>query len=119
MIEGVASTTREMTRETTRETMQEPSPVTVVLPREPVECHNLIGGAPQASGSGRSLQLTSPYDGRSIGRVGLSGRADVDAAVAAAERAWPAWAATPLRERAQVLARFRDQVSRALPDLAN
>jgi malonate-semialdehyde dehydrogenase (acetylating)/methylmalonate-semialdehyde dehydrogenase len=99
--------------------MPEASPVTVVLPREPVDCQNLIGGAPQRSGSGRSRELTSPYDGRVIGRVGLSGRADIDAAVAAAERAWPAWAATPLRERAQVLARFRDLVSRALDDLAN
>jgi malonate-semialdehyde dehydrogenase (acetylating)/methylmalonate-semialdehyde dehydrogenase len=39
--------------------------------------------------------------------------------VAAAERAWPAWAATPLRERAQVLGRFRDLVLRTLDDLAN
>jgi malonate-semialdehyde dehydrogenase (acetylating)/methylmalonate-semialdehyde dehydrogenase len=61
----------------------------------------------------------SPYDGRVIGRVGLSGRADVDAAVAAAERAWPAWAATPLRERARVLARFRELALLALDDLAN
>jgi malonate-semialdehyde dehydrogenase (acetylating)/methylmalonate-semialdehyde dehydrogenase len=61
----------------------------------------------------------SPYDGRVIGRVGLSGRAEIDAAVAAAERAWPAWAATPLRERLRVLARFRELASSALDDLSH
>jgi len=61
----------------------------------------------------------SPYDGRRIGRVGLSGRAEVDAAVAAAGRAWPAWAATPLRERVRVLARFRELALSALDDLSH
>jgi malonate-semialdehyde dehydrogenase (acetylating)/methylmalonate-semialdehyde dehydrogenase len=99
--------------------VREASPVAVVLPREPVLCQNLIGGALQPCASGRTRDVVSPYDGRIIGRVGLSGRADVDAAVAAADRAWPAWAATPLRERAQVLARFRELALCALDDLAN
>jgi malonate-semialdehyde dehydrogenase (acetylating)/methylmalonate-semialdehyde dehydrogenase len=98
---------------------REHSPVAVALPREPVECRNLVGGAPQVSASGRSRAIASPYDGRIIGRVGLSGRAEVDAAVASAERAWPAWAATPLRERLRILARFRELASGGIDDLAN
>jgi malonate-semialdehyde dehydrogenase (acetylating)/methylmalonate-semialdehyde dehydrogenase len=99
--------------------MPEPSRVAVDLPREPVDCQNLVDGALHRVGSGRTRDIVSPYDGRIIGRVGLSGRAEVDAAVTAAERAWPAWAATPLRERARVLARFRELTLLALDDLAN
>jgi malonate-semialdehyde dehydrogenase (acetylating)/methylmalonate-semialdehyde dehydrogenase len=93
--------------------------VAVALPRAPVEAQNLIAGACRGSASGRTRDIVSPYDGRVIGRVGLSEGADVDAAVAAAQRAWPGWAATPLRERARVLARFRDLALAALDDLAN
>jgi malonate-semialdehyde dehydrogenase (acetylating)/methylmalonate-semialdehyde dehydrogenase len=98
-----------------------PLALTVALPREPIEGQNLIGGALSRSGAGpaRQREIISPYDGRVIGRIGLSGAAEVDAAVAAAERAWPAWAATPMRERARVLARFRDLALLALDDLAN
>jgi malonate-semialdehyde dehydrogenase (acetylating)/methylmalonate-semialdehyde dehydrogenase len=99
--------------------MQQPPRVTVALPREPVDCQNLVGGAPHRGASGRSREIASPYNGRVIGRVVLSGAADVDAAVTAAARAWPAWAATPVRERARPLARFRDLVSSKLDDLAN
>jgi len=93
--------------------------VAVVLPSQPVDGQNLIGGIPCRSLSGRSRDIVSPYDGRIIGRIGLSGRDDVDAAVVAAARAWPAWATTPVRDRARVLARFRELVLLALDDLAN
>ena len=89
------------------------------LPREPTEGQNLVGGVFRRVTTGRTREIVSPYDGRVIGRIGLSGRADVAAAVGAAERAWPAWAATPLRERARVLARFRELTLLALDDLAN
>jgi len=93
--------------------------IAVALPREPLEAQNLIAGAFSPFGSARLREIVSPYDGRIIGRVGLSGAAEVDAAVAAAERAWPEWAARPLRERAKVLARFRELVLLSLDDLAN
>jgi malonate-semialdehyde dehydrogenase (acetylating) / methylmalonate-semialdehyde dehydrogenase len=89
------------------------------LPREPLEAQNLVAGAFCRSASGRTLEITSPYDGRVIGHVGLSNGAEVDAAVAAASRAWPEWAARPLRERAKVLAGFRDLTLLAIDDLAN
>jgi malonate-semialdehyde dehydrogenase (acetylating)/methylmalonate-semialdehyde dehydrogenase len=91
----------------------------VALPSAPREAQNLIAGTFQGGGSGRAREIVSPYDGRVIGRVGLSGPAEVAAAVAAAERAWPEWAARPLRERARVLARFRDLALLALDELAN
>jgi malonate-semialdehyde dehydrogenase (acetylating)/methylmalonate-semialdehyde dehydrogenase len=91
----------------------------VDLPSTPLDCKNLVGGAFCKVTSGRSRTLTSPYDGRQIGVVGLSGAADVDAAVTEAERAFPAWAALPLRERVRYLARFRELVLLHQEDLAN
>jgi len=100
---------------------RESSPALVALPPQPVDCRNLVGGAFQRSGGGpgRTRDILSPYDGRLIGRVALSGRTEIDAAVAAAEKAWPGWAATPLRERTAVLARFRDLTLQAIDDLSH
>ena len=100
-------------------TSRESPRIAVTLPREPLQADNLIGGAFCRSASGRSREIVSPYDGRVIAQVGLSGTAEVDAAVAAAQRAWPAWAASPLRDRAKVLARFRELALAAIDDLAN
>ena len=38
-----------------------------------------------------------------VGRIAAAGVAEADRAVAAARRAWPAWAATPVAERAEFL----------------
>ncbi len=60
-----------------------------------------------------------PVHRTAIGRVGLSDASDVAAAVAAASSAFPAWAATPLKERVGPLRRFHELVSRNADDLAN
>lgn len=49
------------------------------------------------------IELTNPATEEPLGRVPAGGPADVDAAVAAARRALPGWAAVPAGERAQVL----------------
>ncbi len=49
----------------------------------------------------------NPSTGEVIGLVPLSGAAEVDAAVAAAEAAFPAWAGTPVVDRARILHRYR------------
>jgi acyl-CoA reductase-like NAD-dependent aldehyde dehydrogenase len=46
------------------------------------------------------------------------GQAEVDAAVAAARRAFPAWAALGARGRQAVLGRFADAIDAAVPELA-
>jgi malonate-semialdehyde dehydrogenase (acetylating)/methylmalonate-semialdehyde dehydrogenase len=93
--------------------------VLVTLPPEPIECKNLVGGKFVQCSSGRKRDLESPYDGRQIGQVGLSNAADVDRAVVAAEQAFPAWAATPLRERAGCLSRFRELLITHQDDLSH
>jgi malonate-semialdehyde dehydrogenase (acetylating)/methylmalonate-semialdehyde dehydrogenase len=70
------------------------------------DCLNLIGGTP-SPGSGRELDVISPYTGSTVGRVHLSTEADVDRAVRAAHAAWPGWRRLPLRERIEPLLRLR------------
>jgi malonate-semialdehyde dehydrogenase (acetylating)/methylmalonate-semialdehyde dehydrogenase len=91
----------------------------VSLPDAPEPCNNLIAGEFRASRSGRVRDVTSPYDGRVIGRLRLSEPVDVDAAVEAAGHAFTSWQRTPLRERVQCLQRFRELVAAQIAELAN
>ncbi|MGW4119160.1 aminobutyraldehyde dehydrogenase [Nocardia sp. NPDC004711] len=65
---------------------------------------NYIDGQFTAATAAESFDLISPVDESVTGRSPISGPADVDAAVAAAARAFPAWkAATPSRRQAALL----------------
>jgi len=88
------------------------------IPTRHSSCQNLIGGV-LAPGSGRELDVTSPYTGRAVGRVWLSAPSDVDAAARAAHAAWPAWRRTPLRERIEPLLRLRSLLLTELDMLSN
>ena len=89
----------------------------VEMPREARTCLNLVGGR-FVSAAGKPLEVRSPYTGQVIGTVGLSTARDVDAAVAAAQAAWPGWSATPIKERTVPLYRFRDLLLAELGPLA-
>jgi malonate-semialdehyde dehydrogenase (acetylating)/methylmalonate-semialdehyde dehydrogenase len=76
-----------------------------------------IGGR-RHPGSGAGLPSYDPATGRQTGIVALATPADVDAAVAAAAAAFPAWSRTPPLKRARVMFRFKELVERELPGLA-
>jgi malonate-semialdehyde dehydrogenase (acetylating)/methylmalonate-semialdehyde dehydrogenase len=78
----------------------------------------LIAGRWQASTSLRRGKVFNPSTGAVIAEVPLATAADVDRAVQAAAKALPAWAETPVVERAQVMFRFRDLIVRHADDLA-
>ena len=80
--------------------------------------NNLIGGAWEPAASGETLEVKSPYTGACVGSVPNSSSVDVERAVAAAAAAFPAWAATPLKERVRPLQRFYEAVTRHADDLA-
>jgi acyl-CoA reductase-like NAD-dependent aldehyde dehydrogenase len=65
----------------------------------------LIGGDWSASRSGRTSEITSPYDGAVVGVVPRADADDVQAAVTAAEAGAARWGRTPSHERARVLHR--------------
>ena len=69
--------------------------------------HHHIDGATVAGTSGRTGPVFDPATGAQQAAVDLASAAEVDAAVASALAAFPAWRATPLGARAEVLFRFR------------
>src|SRR5262249_23244468 len=78
----------------------------------------LIAGRWEASTSGRSGEVSHAATGGVIARVPFSTAADVDRAVQAAAQALPAWAETPVVERARLMYRFRELLVRHADELA-
>src|SRR5262245_28921961 len=68
---------------------------------------NFIGGRWVKAQTSEFFDVHNPALGDVIGRTPLSTAADVDAAVQAAARAFPAWRDTPVNARAQVLYRLK------------
>ena len=62
-----------------------------------------INGAWVAPKAARDLEVTDPSTEESCAVISLGAKADLDAAVAAARAAFPAWAATPLDVRVALL----------------
>ena len=73
----------------------------------------IIGGKSVSAKSGKSLNVEDPSTRELLGTVPQSGRADVDAAVAAAAAAFPAWSATTPGERALALLKLADALESA------
>jgi acyl-CoA reductase-like NAD-dependent aldehyde dehydrogenase len=79
----------------------------------------LIGGDwRSAAATGRTEDVTSPYDGTAVGRVPVSGLADVDAALTAAEAGAVTWRRTPAHERMQILLRAAELADERTADIA-
>ncbi|MBA3345096.1 MAG: CoA-acylating methylmalonate-semialdehyde dehydrogenase [Gemmatimonadales bacterium] len=75
-----------------------------------------MGGEPVA-GAGRFQDVVDPSDGSVISRVPLGSAVEVEQAVAAARRAFPGWAAMPIKERVQVFYRYKALLERHLVEL--
>ncbi len=83
-----------------------------------VDTMNWIGGEWQGAASGATFAVDNPRHGATIGRCPDSGAEDVAAAVAAAKAAFPAWRATPIKERVQVLFRLKRIMEDNLEELS-
>ena len=68
----------------------------------------IVETLPPSSDGRRRLGLSSPATGEPVGEITVSTPAEVDAAIARARAAQPAWAARPPAERAAVIARALD-----------
>ena len=77
---------------------------------------NYVGGR-FVDGDHRFQDVYNPGDGSVISKVPLSSREDFDAAVASARAAFPAWSATPIKERVQVFYRYRSLLERDIEEL--
>lgn len=81
------------------------------------QVQNRIGGA-FVSPDAPLLDVHDPSSGQVISRVPLSTGADVDAAVRAARAALPAWSGTTIKDRVQVLYRYKALLERHIDELA-
>ncbi len=77
-----------------------------------------VGGEWTAGGSGVLMKATSPSTGEPTGTVPEGTREDVRRAIAAANDAWPGWAARPAFERSAAMDRIADVIVERREDLA-
>lgn len=78
----------------------------------------LIGGERVDAASGATLEVVDPHDGSVLAEIALAGAEDVDRAVTAARRAFPAWAALPAATRGRLLLRLADRIEEETDALA-
>jgi betaine-aldehyde dehydrogenase len=79
---------------------------------------NFIDGGPVEAAEGATMPIVNPATGEEIGTAPSSTAIDVDRAVAAARKAFPAWAATPPGERAYALHQLADALEAHGDELA-
>jgi aspartate-semialdehyde dehydrogenase len=77
-----------------------------------------VGGAWRASASGRVLAVTDPATGDWIGQIPALMAEESAEAIAAAERAFPGWAALLPQQRSAALRRWHDTIIAHREDLA-
>ena len=77
---------------------------------------HLINGKPVAGSS--YFESVNPATQQVLAQVAAGGEAEVDAAVAAAKAAFPAWAATPAPQRARLMRRLGELITAHVPELS-
>lgn len=84
----------------------------------PAQIANYIGGALVAPVGGRYIPNINPATGETYSQTPDSDLQDVEAAVAAAKAAFPAWSVTPAEERFRLLNRIAELIDANLDALA-
>lgn len=74
-----------------------------------VQCQNFVGGR-WKTGTGNQVEVFSPYTGKVIGQFKLSKQTDIDEAVDVASKAQLSWGRLSLKERCQVMFKFRQEL---------
>ncbi|WP_030195239.1 gamma-aminobutyraldehyde dehydrogenase [Streptomyces sp. NRRL S-87] len=78
---------------------------------------NYIGGEFRDAADGRTTEVVNPATGEVYATAPLSGQADVDAAMAAAEAAFPGWRDTTPSERQKALLKIADAIEARADEL--
>ncbi len=99
---------------TTAQPPNEASAAKTVLPR----VNHWIGGRRVAGSSGRHGPVYNPATGEVAREVDFASVEEVDAAVKAAHDAFPAWRATSLSRRTEIMFRIRNLVDQHRADIA-
>ena len=84
----------------------------------PYHLENYIGGNLIAPLSGKFIDNTNPATGEVYGQIPDSNEKDIEAAVHAAQKAFPIWSVTPVEERFKILNRIAELIDANLDELA-
>jgi 5-carboxymethyl-2-hydroxymuconic-semialdehyde dehydrogenase len=79
---------------------------------------HFVDGSPTAGNGGESLDVLDPSTGKVIGQVVAGTAEDVDAAAAAARRAFPSWSRTSGNKRRDVLHVIADGIEKRAEEIA-
>src|ERR1700712_4065621 len=79
---------------------------------------NYINGQFVHASTSETMEVISPIDGNLLSTVPLSSAQDLDTAVKAAKKAFPGWSKTPIKERVQVMFRYKTLLEKNLKELA-
>jgi 1-pyrroline dehydrogenase len=79
---------------------------------------NYIGGEWRQAADGQKDAVVNPATGEVIAEVASSGAADIDAAVAAAGEAFPAWSGLTPRTRSEILHKVADVIEDNITELS-
>lgn len=77
-----------------------------------------IAGKFQASADGATLPVINPFDGSTLTEISEAKPVDVDAAVEAARKAFPAWRALPAAARGVLLGKLADAIEKNADEFA-
>lgn len=83
-----------------------------------VTAKNFIGGEWTDAESGKTIPVMNPRHNKEMGQMVWSVESDTNRAIAAAEAAFPAWKATPMKERAQIMYRVKQIMESKLDELS-
>jgi malonate-semialdehyde dehydrogenase (acetylating)/methylmalonate-semialdehyde dehydrogenase len=82
------------------------------------DVHNFIDGSTSAVSNGDRLDVLDPANGELLGRVPLSGQAEIDQAVASAAKAFETWQDEPVTRRARRMFGLQVLMEEHLDELA-
>jgi acyl-CoA reductase-like NAD-dependent aldehyde dehydrogenase len=86
--------------------------------RTPIRHQLFIDGRFGDAESGETLDTLNPHDNSVIAKVAMAGRADIDRAVVAAQRAFPQWSRMAAADRGRILLRLADLIEANAEELA-
>ena len=84
----------------------------------PIRHQLFIDGRFVDAEDGATLATLNPHDNSVIAEVAMAGKADIDMAVAAAQRAFPAWARLAAADRGRILLKLADLIEANTEELA-
>lgn len=86
--------------------------------RTPIRHQLFIDGRFVDAENGETLATLNPHDNSVIADVAMAGKADIDKAVAAAQKAFPAWARMAAADRGRILLKLADLIEANAEELA-